>query len=124
MKRSWPNSRLTSDNTASYNPFSCVRFPKGKRARMSLSPERAATEHPSSQNAKASPRLCAHPLVVERDAENRMRFREVRLQANGLSEFGDRAVEVALVAERHPPVKVGLGVVRLRLWRAPQSRLR
>jgi len=42
-----------------------------------------------------------------------MRFREVRLQANGLSEFGDRAVEVALVAERHPPVKVGLGVVRL-----------
>ena len=50
----------TSENTASSNRFSCVRFPKGKRARMSLWLGHAATEHPDSQNARASPRPCAN----------------------------------------------------------------
>jgi hypothetical protein len=54
------NSRTTSDNTASYNPFSCVRFPKGKRARMSLWPERAATVPQSSQNVRASRQQCGN----------------------------------------------------------------
>jgi hypothetical protein len=43
MKRSLRNSRITSDNTACSNRFSCVRFPRGKRARMNLWQERAAT---------------------------------------------------------------------------------
>src|SRR6266480_2291144 len=47
-------TRTTLDNTACSNRFSCVRFPKGKRARMSLWLGHAATEHPDSQNARAS----------------------------------------------------------------------
>ncbi len=56
MRRSWRNSRITSDNTASYNPFSCVPFPKGTLARMSLWPERDAIVPQSSQNVRASRR--------------------------------------------------------------------
>jgi len=58
MKQSSRNSPTTSNNTAYSNRFSCVRFPMGKRARMNLWPERAATVPQSSQNAKPSRRLC------------------------------------------------------------------
>jgi len=37
----------TSDNTASSNRFSCVRFPKGKLERMNLWREHAAAAHPN-----------------------------------------------------------------------------
>ena len=60
MKQSSRNSPTTSNNTAYSNRFSCVRFPKGKRAHLNLWPGHAATEHPNSQNARAFPRPCAN----------------------------------------------------------------
>ena len=53
-------TRTTSDNSPSSNRFSCVRYPKGKRARLSLPPERAGTVPLYSQNRKPSRRLCAN----------------------------------------------------------------
>jgi len=56
----WQNWRTTSDNTASFNRFSCARFAKGKRAPMSLWPGRAATVPQSSQNVRASRQQCGN----------------------------------------------------------------
>jgi hypothetical protein len=53
-------TRRTSGNTECSNRFSCARFPMGKRARMSLWQEHAATAPRSSQSGRAFPRLCAN----------------------------------------------------------------